>query len=58
MLQAVEESHRRLCPTLPKALGIYDHGRRAKVLVVMGMSVRYNGHKYPCAWALFQNVTF
>ena len=58
MLQAVEESHQSLCPMLPKALGIYAQGRRLKVLVVTGMSVRFDGHKYPCSRALFQNVTF
>ena len=41
-----------LCPILPKVLGICARCGCLKVLVVMGVNVRYDGHKYPYSWAL------
>lgn len=58
VLRAVEESYQSLCPILPKALGICARGRWLKVLVVTGMSARFDGHKYPCTWVLSERHFF
>ena len=58
LLPGIRDVNPRLCPVLPKTLGIFNHNSRAKVLVVTGKSTRIYGHNYPLCWATFALTCF
>ena len=59
-LQGSEQLYPRLCPTLPKALGIYARNCRFSVPAFSGVGAHDRGHESSCTradYAFLQNVS-
>ena len=52
LLQGSEQLYPRLCPTLPKALGIYARNCRLRVPAFSGVGAHVRGHESSGTWAL------
>lgn len=57
VISTIEQSHPRLCPTLPKALGSCARNYRLIVLMFSVIRAHVRGHKSSCTWAQAQYVT-
>ena len=51
LLQGSEQLYPRLCPTLPKALGIYARNCRLSVPAFSGVGAHVRGHESSCTRA-------
>ena len=51
LLQGSEQLYPRLCPTLPKALGIYARNCRLSVPAFSGVVAHVRGHESSCTRA-------